>query len=188
MARLRAGDTHGGFGLAEQPAQQVAEQARASGEQARKVAELERALRDKGVRITRQRAALLSVLATAGDHPDATELHRRAREIDASVSLSTVYRTLSLLEGQSVVQRHAFEGAPSRFETADAPHHDHIIDLETGDVIEFYSERIERLQAEIAAEHGYELVHHRMELYCRKAGARTGRNRRGRGNRRDAEG
>lgn len=155
-------------------AERAAEQAGGDADQAEKVGELERALRDKGVRITRQRAALLSVLAAAADHPDATELHRRAREIDASVSLSTVYRTLSLLEGQSVVQRHAFEGAPSRFETADAPHHDHIIDLETGDVIEFYSERIERLQAEIAAEHGFELVHHRMELYCRKAGPRTG--------------
>lgn len=159
-----------------------------SGDQAQKVAELERALRDKGVRITRQRAALLSVLAAAGDHPDATELHRRAREIDASVSLSTVYRTLSLLEDQSVVQRHAFEGAPSRFETADAAHHDHIIDLETGDVIEFYSERIERLQAEIAAEHGYELVHHRMELYCRKAGPRTGKRGRSRRSEGDFEG
>lgn len=155
-------------------AERTAEQTGGGADEAEKVAELERALRDKGVRITRQRAALLSVLAAAADHPDATELHRRAREIDASVSLSTVYRTLSLLEGQSVVQRHAFEGAPSRFETADAPHHDHIIDLETGDVIEFYSERIERLQAEIAAEHGFELVHHRMELYCRKAGPRTG--------------
>jgi Fur family ferric uptake transcriptional regulator len=133
-----------------------------------KVAELEQALRGKGVRITRQRAALLQVLAAAEDHPDATELHRRAREIDDSVSLSTVYRTLSLLQDQSVVQRHAFEGAPARFETADAPHHDHIIDIDTGDVIEFCSDRIERLQAEIAAEHGYEVVHHRMELYCRK--------------------
>jgi Fur family ferric uptake transcriptional regulator len=160
-------------------AEQAAEHTGGGGDQAEKVVELERALRDKGVRITRQRAALLSVLAAAEDHPDATELHRRAREIDASVSLSTVYRTLSLLEGQSVVQRHAFEGAPSRFETADAPHHDHIIDLETGDVIEFYSERIERLQAEIAAEHGFELVHHRMELYCRKAGPRKAGPRKG---------
>lgn len=136
-----------------------------------RVAELEEALRDKGVRITRQRAALLTVLAQAEDHPDANELHRRAREIDDSVSLSTVYRTLTVLEDQSVVQRHAFEGAPARFETADAPHHDHIIDLDTGNVMEFYSDRIEKLQAEIAAEHGYEVVHHRLELYCRKLGS-----------------
>jgi Fur family ferric uptake transcriptional regulator len=136
-----------------------------------RVAELEEALRGKGVRITRQRAALLTVLAQAEDHPDANELHRRAREIDDSVSLSTVYRTLTVLEDQSVVQRHAFEGAPARFETADAPHHDHIIDLDTGNVMEFYSDRIEKLQAEIAAEHGYEVVRHRLELYCRKLGS-----------------
>lgn len=139
---------------------------------AQRVSELEQALRAKGVRITRQRAALLTVLAQAEDHPDANELHRRAREIDDSVSLSTVYRTLTVLEDQSVVQRHAFEGASARFETADAPHHDHIIDLDTGNVMEFYSDRIERLQAEIAAEHGYEVVHHRLELYCRKLGSR----------------
>jgi Fur family transcriptional regulator, ferric uptake regulator len=139
-----------------------------------RVAELEQALRAKGVRITRQRAALLTVLASSEDHPDANELHRRAREIDDSVSLSTVYRTLTVLEDQSVVQRHAFEGAPARFETADAPHHDHIIDLDTGNVMEFYSDRIERLQAEIAAEHGYEVVRHRLELYCRKLGSGEG--------------
>lgn len=139
-----------------------------------RVAELEQALRAKGVRITRQRAALLTVLAQAEDHPDANELHRRAREIDDSVSLSTVYRTLTVLEDQSVVQRHAFEGAPARFETADAPHHDHIIDLDTGNVMEFYSDRIERLQAEIAAEHGFEVVRHRLELYCRKRGSGKG--------------
>jgi Fur family transcriptional regulator, ferric uptake regulator len=139
-----------------------------------RVAEMELALRAKGVRITRQRAALLAVLAQAEDHPDASELHRRAREIDESVSLSTVYRTLTVLEDQSVVQRHAFEGAPARFETADAPHHDHIIDLDTGNVMEFYSDRIERLQAEIAAEHGYEVVRHRLELYCRKLGSGEG--------------
>lgn len=130
--------------------------------------ELEEALRQKGVRITRQRAALIEVLSRAEDHPDATELHRRAQDIDSSVSLSTVYRTLSVLEQQNVVHRHAFEGAPARFEPADAPHHDHIIDLETGDVLEFHNDRIEKLQAEIAAELGYEVVRHRLELYCRK--------------------
>jgi Fur family transcriptional regulator, ferric uptake regulator len=130
--------------------------------------EFESALRADGVRITRQRTALLQVLAEADDHPDANELHRRAREIDNSVSLSTVYRTLAALEQQGVVQRHTFEGEPARFETADMPHHDHLIDIETGEVREFRSERIERIQAEIAAEFGYDLVHHRLELYCRK--------------------
>ncbi|MEM1385079.1 MAG: Fur family transcriptional regulator [Pseudomonadota bacterium] len=125
-------------------------------------------LRAAGVRVTRQRVVLLEVLAEADDHPDAIELHRRAKEVDDSVSLATVYRTLTVLEQQGVVQRHAFEGGGARFETAETAHHDHLIDLETGDVIEFSSEKIERLQAEICAELGYELIHHRLELYCRK--------------------
>ncbi|NVD40976.1 Ferric uptake regulation protein [Ensifer sp. M14] len=133
-----------------------------------RVEELEGVLRDGGVRVTRQRAAILKILATAEDHPDASELHRRAKELDATVSLSTVYRTLSALEQQGVVQRHAFESATARFETADAPHHDHLIDIDTGAVIEFRSDKIEQLQAEIAAELGYDLVRHRLELYCRK--------------------
>lgn len=130
--------------------------------------DLETALRADGVRITRQRAALLQVLAEASDHPDATELHRRAREIEETVSLATVYRTLNALEAQGVVQRLAFEGEPARFETTDAPHHDHIIDMDSGEVIEFHSEKIEALQALIAEELGYDVVHHRLELYCRK--------------------
>jgi len=129
---------------------------------------LEDALRSAGVRITRQRAVLLQILARSNDHPDATELHRRAHAIDASVSLSTVYRTLSVLEQQGVVHRHAFEGAPARFETAAMEHHDHLIDLDTGAVIEFRSDKIKRLQAQIAAELGYDLIRHRLELYCRK--------------------
>jgi Fur family transcriptional regulator, ferric uptake regulator len=128
----------------------------------------ENALRADGVRITRQRTAVLRVLAEADDHPDANELHRRAYAIDKSVSLATVYRTLGILEQRGVVHRHVFENAPARFETTDMPHHDHIIDIETGSIIEFRSEKIEKLQAEIAAELGYELVRHRLELYCRK--------------------
>lgn len=138
------------------------------GESSTSAEDLEQALRADGVRITRQRAALLQVLADASDHPDATELHRRAKEIEGTVSLATVYRTLNALEAQGVVQRLAFEGEPARFETTDAPHHDHIIDMDTGEVIEFRSEQIEALQALIAEELGFEVVHHRLELYCRK--------------------
>ena len=129
---------------------------------------LEEALRKRGVRVTRQRAAILQVLSGADDHPDATELHRRAQEVDASVSLATVYRTLSVLEQEGIVHRHVFDGESSRFETADAPHHDHIIDLDTGDVIEFRSREIEDLQERIARQRGYEIVSHKLELYCRK--------------------
>lgn len=130
--------------------------------------QLEQALRDEGVRITRQRSAILRILAHSDDHPDANELYRRASDIEPTVSLSTVYRTLSVLENKGVVHRLSFEGAPARFETADAPHHDHMIDIETGDVIEFHSDKIEKLQAEIAAELGYEIVYHKLELYGRR--------------------
>ena len=128
---------------------------------------LTKALRDAGVRITRQRAALLDVLAAADDHPDAVDLQRRAEIEVPGISLSTVYRTLTSLEEQGVILRHQFEGAPARFEHAEAAHHDHMIDVDTGEVVEFCSDRIERIQAEIAAELGYEIVHHRMELYVR---------------------
>jgi Fur family transcriptional regulator, ferric uptake regulator len=126
------------------------------------------ALRETGVRVTRQRQTVLRVLTEADDHPDAAELHRRARALDDSLSLATVYRTLSVLEREGVVLRLALENGGARYEVADAPHHDHIIDLDTGTITEFRSEKIEQLQREIAAELGFEIVHHRMELYCRK--------------------
>jgi len=133
-----------------------------------KTRRMTQALRDNGVRVTRQREALLRVLTEAEDHPDATELHRRARGLDGSVSLATVYRTLSVLEREGVVQRHSFESGGARFEVADQAHHDHIVDLDSGDIIEFRNDRIEELQRQIAAEMGYEIIHHRLELYCRK--------------------
>ena len=102
------------------------------------------------------------------DHPDAMEIYRRAIAIDPTMSLSTVYRTMKLLEGFGAIHRHAFEGGPSRFENASGEHHDHLIDIETGDVIEFKSDRIEQLQNEIARELGYDIVHHRLELYGRR--------------------
>ena len=136
--------------------------------QATQAHDLEAALREAGVRITRQRSAILQILAESDDHPDAGELVARASAIEPTVSLSTVYRTLSVLEEKGVVHRLTFEGAPARFETADAPHHDHMIDIETGDVIEFHSDKIEKLQAQIAAELGYDIVFHKLELYGRK--------------------
>lgn len=126
------------------------------------------ALRNAGIRVTRQRIALMGVLADADDHPDAIELHERAKAVEPSVSLATVYRTLSVLEAEGVVHRHAFEGGGARFETTHEEHHDHILDVDTGEVIEFQSDKIEQLQDEIARELGYDVVHHRLELYCRK--------------------
>ena len=131
--------------------------------------DLQKALKKSGLKLTRQRKAVLNALAQSDDHPDANELHRRTQMIDQSVSLATVYRTMTELENNGVIHRLSFQGEPARFEAADTPHHDHIIDVDTGDVIEFQSEKIEKLQAEIARELGYEMVHHRLELYCRKA-------------------
>lgn len=128
----------------------------------------EKLLRKQGVRITRQRSIILGILSETEDHPDALEIYRRAVQVDSTISLSTVYRTMKLLGDIGAIHRHAFEGGPSRFEHASGDHHDHLIDIETGDVIEFKSDRIEQLQNEIAAALGYEITHHRLELYGRK--------------------
>lgn len=125
-------------------------------------------LRQAGVRVTRPRQVIVSILSGSEDHPDALEIFRRASAVDATISLATVYRTMKLLEGLGAIHRHAFEGGPSRFENASDEHHDHLIDLDTGDVIEFKSDRIEQLQDEIAKALGYDIVHHRLELYGRK--------------------
>lgn len=131
---------------------------------------MSQALRDGGVRVTRQREALLQVLTETADHPDASELHRRVKVIDATVSLATEYRTLSVLEGQGVVLRQGSGFGGARFEAADTAHHDQIVDLESGAVIEFQSNKIEQLQRKIAAEMGFDIVHRRLELHCRKRG------------------
>ncbi|MCQ0969765.1 transcriptional repressor [Paracoccus sp. TK19116] len=129
---------------------------------------MEKALRRAHVRVTRQRAALLRVIAASEDHPDATELHARADAAGAGVSLATVYRTLTTLMAQGVIEKLEFEGEPARWEAADQNHHDHMIDIETGAVIEFTNDRIEALQAEIAREMGFEIVRHRLDLYVRR--------------------
>lgn len=121
-----------------------------------------------GLRITNQRVALLTTLLESEDHPDAVELYRRLRASDASISLATVYRNLASLEKVGVAERHCFEGHGARYESTISEHHDHIVDLESDEVIEFQSEEIEQLQQEIAKKLGYEVVHHRLELYCRK--------------------
>lgn len=125
----------------------------------------ETALRAAGVRMTRQRQTILEVLAESDAHPDANQLFRDVLARDTSISLSTVYRTMRILEDRGAIQRHVFDDGRARFEHSDREHHDHLIDIETGKVIEFRSEKIEQLQAEIAAELGYDIVRHRLELY-----------------------
>jgi len=126
----------------------------------------------KGLRLTGQRKLIAQVLAEARDHPDVTELHRRVAEHDERVSLATVYRTTKRFEEIGILERHEFGDGRARYEQVPRKHHDHLIDVDTGKVIEFHSEEIERLQAEIARRLGYELVEHRLGLYARPCRSR----------------
>ncbi len=126
---------------------------------------LEKLCVEKGMRMTEQRKVIARVLSVAEDHPDVEEIHRRAAEIDANISIATVYRTMRLFEESGVVERHDFQDGRARYEEASDDHHDHLIDLRSGEVIEFVNEEIEKLQKRIAEEHGYKLVDHRLELY-----------------------
>lgn len=126
---------------------------------------LERLCAEKGMRMTGQRRVIARILSDAADHPDVEEVHRRASALDNRISLSTVYRTVRLFEEAGILERHEFGDGRSRYEQAPREHHDHLIDVETGRVIEFHSEEIERLQEAIAKEHGFELIGHRLELY-----------------------
>ncbi|WP_409361485.1 Fur family transcriptional regulator [Bartonella heixiaziensis] len=128
----------------------------------------EQELRTAGLRVTRQRRIILDILTDTNDHPNAFEIFQRAHKIDSSISLSTVYRTMKTLEGNGTIHRHTFSGGPSRFEQADRQHHDHLIDVDTGKVIEFQSDIIEKMQEEIAKSLGYDIIHHRLELYGKK--------------------
>ena len=121
--------------------------------------------RQNGLRMTGQRRAVIDIIAGLRDHPDTEELHRRVRAEDARISLTTVYRTMTVLVDAGILIRHSFEDGRSRYELADRPHHDHLIDRKTGKVIEFRSREIEKLEVEIAARHGYRVVDHRLEIY-----------------------
>jgi Fur family ferric uptake transcriptional regulator len=120
----------------------------------------------KGMRMTEQRRIIARVLASAHDHPDVEELYRRASAVDPNISISTVYRTVKLFEDSGIIERHDFGQGRARYETLPEEHHDHLIDLRTGTVIEFRDEEIEKLQEKIARKLGYKLVDHRLELYA----------------------
>lgn len=118
-----------------------------------------------GMRMTDQRRVIARILSEAEDHPDVEEVHRRANALDKRISLSTVYRTVHLFEEAGILARHAFGDGRSRYERAPREHHDHLIDVDTGAVIEFHNEQIEKLQEAIARELGYKLIDHRLELF-----------------------
>nr|WP_306269704.1 Fur family transcriptional regulator [Pararhizobium sp. IMCC3301] len=133
---------------------------------AHKTSLLEQQCGEKGLRLTEQRRVIARVLEQSDDHPDVEELHARTAAIDANISVSTVYRTMRLFEEQGIIARHDFRDGRSRYETVPDEHHDHLIDVKNGHVIEFRNERIEQLQELIAEELGYRLVDHRLELYA----------------------
>lgn len=127
--------------------------------------DLEQLCADKGLRITEQRRVIARVLSESDDHPDVELLHRRASSIDPKISIATVYRTVRLFEEAGILDRHDFGDGRARYEAAPEAHHDHLIDVETGKVVEFVDPELEALQRVIAEKLGYRLVDHRMELY-----------------------
>jgi Fur family ferric uptake transcriptional regulator len=131
-----------------------------------KLTAIEEACAAKGMRMTEQRRVIARVLGQAQDHPDVEELYRRASKIDDKISISTVYRTVRLLEDAGIIERHDFREGRARYEQMPEEHHDHLINLRTGEVTEFRSEEIERLQEAVARKLGYRLVDHRLELYA----------------------
>lgn len=130
-----------------------------------KPSELEDVCSAKGLRMTEQRRVVARVLDESTDHPDVEELYRRASAVDSKISIATVYRTVKLFEDAGVITRHDFGEGRSRYETIPDVHHDHLIDLRTGEVVEFRDDEIERLQQAIAEKLGFRLVDHRLELY-----------------------
>jgi Fur family transcriptional regulator, ferric uptake regulator len=120
----------------------------------------------RGLRMTGQRRVIAQVLSDSADHPDVEELHRRAVAVDGRIAMSTVYRTVRLLEDTGIIARLDLKDGRARYEQAPEIHHDHLVNLRTGEVVEFHSEEIEKLQAEIARRLGFKLVDHRLELYA----------------------
>ncbi len=126
---------------------------------------IEQLCSEHGLRMTGQRRTIAQILSDAADHPDVEEVHRRAHGIDPGISLSTVYRTLRLLERKGILARHDFGAGRRRYEESSSEHHDHLINVETGQVIEFSNPEIEALQERVARELGFELVGHRLQLF-----------------------
>ena len=122
----------------------------------------------KGVRLTDQRKVIAEVMSAANDHPDVDELHKRANKIDKKISIATVYRTVKLFEEAGIVEKHDFKGDKARYEKSPDEHHDHLIDINSGKIIEFVDKDIEILQNKVAQKLGYKLVDHKLELYGSK--------------------
>ena len=129
---------------------------------------IEKKCQTKGVRLTDQRRLIAEVMSNATDHPDVDELHKRVNKIDKKISIATVYRTVKLFEESGIVEKHDFKGGKARYEQSPDEHHDHLIDINSGEIIEFVDEDIEKLQNEVAKKLGYKLIDHKLELYGSK--------------------
>ena len=130
--------------------------------------EIESKCINKGVRLTDQRKLVAKVMSESGDHPNVDELHKRVSKLDSKISIATVYRTVKLFEESGIIAKHDFKGNKARYEQATHEHHDHLIDVNTGEITEFVNEDIEKLQKQVAEKLGYKLVDHRLELYGSK--------------------
>jgi len=119
----------------------------------------------KGVKLTDQRRIISKIMSDSQDHPDVDELYKRASKIDSRISIATVYRTVKLFEEAGIIAKHDFKGGKARYEELNESHHDHLIDIKTGEIIEFVDEEIEKLQEKVAEKYGYKLVDHKLELY-----------------------
>ena len=122
----------------------------------------------KGVKLTDQRKIIAKIMSESKDHPDVDELYTRASKIDPKISIATVYRTVKLFEESGIVEKHDFKGGKARYEQSPDEHHDHLIDINSGEIIEFVDKEIEKLQNEVAKKLGYKLVDHKLELYGSK--------------------
>ncbi len=120
---------------------------------------------NKGVKLTDQRRIIARVMSESDDHPDVDELYKRVSKIDSKISIATVYRTVKLFEESGILAKHDFKGGKARYEELNESHHDHLIDVKTGEIIEFVDDEIEKLQKKVAEKYGYDLVDHKLELY-----------------------
>ena len=132
------------------------------------ISDIENRCIKKGVRLTEQRKLVAKVMSDSEDHPDVDELHKRISKLDSKISIATVYRTVKLFEEAGIVAKHDFKGTKARYEQSPEEHHDHLIDINTGEITEFVNEDIEKLQRQVAKKLGYELVDYRLELYGSK--------------------
>ena len=132
------------------------------------MSKIESKCKEKGVRLTEQRKVIAEILSNSKDHPDVDELHKRVAEVDKKISIATVYRTVKLFEESGILEKHDFKGGKARYEQSQDEHHDHLIDINSGDIIEFVDAEIEELQKKVATKLGYKLVDNKLELYGSK--------------------